>query len=227
MRGGATMVDELPVMARQPLHCFLLLDCSGSMASDGKIQALNAAVREALPHLREVESANPHAQLVVRAIAFSTDARWHLAEPTPVEQLDWRPVTAGGYTDLGAAIDLLLPELETPPMPPNALPPAIVLVSDGMPTDDYEHSLEALLHSEWGAQSLRAAIAIGKDADRAALAAFMDGAAPLSASDPEQLAGALRWATSRATQLASTLSEWVDRAHAPRAVDGDVEEAVW
>ncbi|MEV1130079.1 hypothetical protein [Agromyces sp. NPDC049794] len=214
-------------MARQPLHCFLLLDCSGSMASDGKIQALNAAVREALPHLEDVEAMNPHAELLIRAIAFSTDATWHLAEPTPVSRLEWRSVVAAGYTDLGAALDLLLPELESPPMPPNALPPALVLVSDGMPTDDYEPSLDALLGTEWGAQSLRVAIAIGRDADREALSRFMGGAAPLSASDPEQLARALRWATSRATQLASTLADWIDRPPTPQFSDDDTEDVVW
>ena len=40
-----------------------------------------------------------------RAVAFSTGARWHVADPTPVERLTWEDLHAGGYTDLGAALD--------------------------------------------------------------------------------------------------------------------------
>jgi uncharacterized protein YegL len=130
---------------------------------------------------------------------------------------------------LGAALDLVTPELSSPPMPANALPPALVLVSDGMPTDDFELSLEALLATEWGAQSMRAAVAIGRDADRDTLSRFMGGGAPLAASNPEQLARALRWATTRASVLASTLADWADARtdFGPRAAGGDVTEVVW
>lgn len=223
------MSTPLPGLAQQPLHLFLLLDCSGSMAADGKIQALNAAIREALPHLDEVNESNPHAALLLRVVAFSSDAAWHIEQPTPVDDVEWDNVRAGGYTDLGAALDLVTAELSTPPMPANALPPAIVLVSDGMPTDDWEASLSALLETEWGAQSMRAAVAIGRDADRETLSRFMDGGTPLAASNPEQLASSLRWATTRASVLASTLADWAEfrTEFGPRAADGDVTEVVW
>jgi uncharacterized protein YegL len=217
--------DELPHLAQQPLHFFLLLDCSGSMAADGKIQALNSAVLETIPHLEDVSESNPHAQVLARAIAFSSNAHWHVETPTPVAQLDWADVTAGGYTDLGSALDLLALELSSPPMATNALPPAIVLVSDGMPTDDYMPSLDALLATEWGAQSIRAAVAIGSDADIPSLRRFMGGAEPLSASNPQELTVAIRRAASRTTVLASTLSPWVP--FAPQAASKDVTEAVW
>lgn len=219
-----------PGITQQPLHLILLLDCSGSMAADGKIQALNVAVREALPHLEDVSEANPHAHVLVRAIAFSTDAVWHLAQPTPASDVRWEDVEAGGFTDLGSALELVIPELSAQRMEPNALPPALVLVSDGMPTDDYAPSLERLLRTDWGAQSVRVAIAIGRDADRGQLSEFMGTtAAPLAASNPEQLVDALRWATRRATVLASTLADPRDLASPgrPRVADGDVEDPLW
>lgn len=222
-------ITHLPRLAQQPLHLFLVLDCSGSMASDGKIQALNVAIRETLPHLSDVDQSNPHARVLVRAVRFSTGASWHIREATPVDQLEWEDLTAGGYTDLGAALELIVPLLATPPMEPNALPPAIVLVSDGMPTDEFEPVLETLTATEWGRESLRVAVAIGREADRETLARFMDGASPVAASNPEQLADALRVATTRATVLASTLAHWVDPPSrgAPKAVDGDIEDVVW
>lgn len=221
--------SRLPGLARQPLHLFLLLDCSGSMAAEGKIQALNMAVREALPHLGDVDETNPHAELFLRAIVFSTGARWHIADPTPIEDIVWENVAAGGYTDLGSALQLLQPELQMPPLARNALPPAIVLVSDGMPTDEYESALESLLTTVGGRMSLRVAVAIGRQADRETLRTFMGGNEPLAASNPEQLADAIRTAASRATKLASTLAGWVDvpGRRAPFAAGADIDEVVW
>ncbi len=36
------------------LHFVWIADCSGSMGLDGKIQALNNAIREAIPHMQQV-----------------------------------------------------------------------------------------------------------------------------------------------------------------------------
>ena len=133
-------------LAARPLHFFIVADCSGSMASDGKMQALNNAIRETIPHLVDVASQNPHARMLVRVIAFASGARWHIAEPVPVEQLRWTDLVAHGYTDLGAAISLLSEQLRVPPMEERALPPAVLLISDGMPTDDFKPALGA---SRW------------------------------------------------------------------------------
>ena len=88
-----------------------------------------------------------------------------MTEPTEPGELRWQDLSAGGYTDLGAALRLLAPELNVPPMPRRALPPAILLVSDGLSTDDGDAGLEALLATPWGAQAVRTSVAIGRDAD--------------------------------------------------------------
>jgi hypothetical protein len=41
-------------LATRPLHFIWIADCSGSMAHDGKIQALNTAIRDTIPHMRRV-----------------------------------------------------------------------------------------------------------------------------------------------------------------------------
>src|SRR4051794_38536976 len=190
MRPGA-------LTGRRALHFFLLMDCSGSMAADGKMQALNTAVREMLPHLEAVSEQNPHAELLVRAIAFSTGARWHLSHATPVSEVRWEDLEPGGYTDLGAALSLLAGELSVPPMPRRALPPAVLLVSDGLPTDDSEEGLRQLLAAPWGEQTVRTAVAIGRDADLEELRRFMGSvdAEPITANNPEELVRCLRWAS--------------------------------
>ena len=67
-------------------------------------------------------------------------------------------------------------------MPKRALPPAIVLISDGMPTDDHAEALAELLELPWGARSVRLAVGIGRDADHDMLVDFMSesGADPVS-----------------------------------------------
>ncbi len=194
-------------LAARPLHFLLLVDCSGSMAVAGKIVALNTAVRELLPHLSEVAARNPHTELLMRVIAFSTGARWHLPYPTRPDEVQWTDLTAAGYTDLGAAIDLAAGALSPPAMPERAAPPALVVLSDGMPTDDMDAALQRLTALPWGARSVRMAVAIGRDADTDALHRFIGDpdVRPLSASNPEQLVRGLQWAGTQVALAASTV----------------------
>src|SRR5690242_1777931 len=114
-------------MARRELHFIWLLDASGSMNADGKIQALNVAIRETIPQLRAAARDNPNVSVLVRAIAFASGARWHIESPTPVESLRWTDLAAAGHTDLGAALHLLADAMATPPMPERAVSPVFVL----------------------------------------------------------------------------------------------------
>lgn len=193
-------------LSARPLHFIFLLDGSGSMAADGKMEALNDAVREALPHLAALADQNPFVDLLVRAIVFADGARWHLPEPTPVGQVRWAPLTAGGYTDLGAALVEVSSVLTVPPMDARAFPPVLVVVSDGRPTDAFEDGLAALLAQPWGKRAVRLAIAIGADADLDVLQDFIGDPhlRPFAAHDPEQLAYLVRFVSTAASQLAST-----------------------
>lgn len=203
-------MNERPgsTLSARPLHFFIIADCSGSMAADGKMQALNNAIRETLPHLVEVAGQNPHAAVLVRSIAFSSGARWHIGQPTPVDRLEWVDLETGGYTDLGAALDLLAPQLAPPLIEERALAPAVLLISDGMPTDDYKPALGRFLDEPMGRRAVRMAVGIGRDADLEVLERFAgsNGQGALTANNPEQLVRMIRWASTHASRIASNLA---------------------
>lgn len=167
------------------------------MNQSGKIQALNTAAREAIPHMREAARSAAHAEVLARVLAFSDGARWVVEEPTPIDSFEWNDLTADGFTDLGAALSAVAAELRVPPMASRALPPVLVLISDGQPTDDFEQGLAELMAEPWGQRAVRLAIAIGRDADQEALSRFIGNPAipPMQAHTPEMLVQLVRWAS--------------------------------
>jgi uncharacterized protein YegL len=193
-------------MATKPLHFIWIADCSDSMRVHGKIQALNTAIREAIPHMRKVAQDNPNAQVLVRAVRFSDGAYWHIAQPVPVEQFEWVDLQAKGVTDMGKALELVAEQLKMPPMPERGLPPVLVLISDGLPTDDFAAGLNALLDLPWGKKAVRIAIAIGGDANLEVLQRFINNPElkPLRANNPEALTTHIRWASTAVLKSASS-----------------------
>lgn len=192
-------------LATRPLHFIWIADCSGSMATDGKIQALNTAIREAIPHMQKVADENPNAQVLVRAIKFSNGAQWHISQPVDVESFQWADLSAEGVTDMGKALSMVADQLKIPPMTDRALPPVLVLISDGQPTDNFDRGLEDLLAQPWGKKAVRVAISIGKDADNDVLQEFIahPELKPLRADSPESLVKHIKWVSTAVLKSAS------------------------
>lgn len=192
-------------LASRPLHFFWIIDCSGSMGGE-KIEALNYAIRNALPEMQKAAASNPNAQVLVRAIRFSDSAQWHIAQPTAVENFSWTDLKADGTASMGKALSLLAEQLKTPPMPEHAMPPVLVLLSDGQPTDDFNGGLKALMEEPWGKKSVRIAIAIGHDADEGVLQRFIGHPEfrPLKANNSDDLVEFIKWASSVVVKTASS-----------------------
>ena len=110
-------------------------------------------------------------QPVIRSKAIRNRKRL-TPDPVNIEDFAWNDLDAGGVTDLGKPFELLAAQLTIPPMTDRALPPVIVLLSDGQPTDDYKKGLDKLLHLPWGKKAVRIAISIGQDADDDVLQEF-------------------------------------------------------
>ena len=148
------MVRPGGALASRPLHFFWIIDCSGSMQGT-KIGTVNNAVMETLPDMRKSAAENPNAQLLIRVMKFSDDAQWITPNAVEVENFSWTDLEAdGGMTNMGEVFELLTRELTMPPMPQRALPPVIVMLSDGQATDSYRKPLEKLLSMPWGKKSV-------------------------------------------------------------------------
>jgi uncharacterized protein YegL len=192
-------------IATRPLHFVWILDTSGSMDGE-KIGQLNFAIREAVPAMQDTARENPNAQVLVRVLTFSDGARWHVATPVRIEDFKWTDLTAGGVTDMGKALSLVAEQLKSPPMADRALPPVLVLISDGQPTDDYASGLRVLMTEPWGKKAVRIAIAVGRDADLDVLTKFIGTGElkPLQANNAPALVNYIKWASTAVLKAASS-----------------------
>ena len=198
-RPGAELVSR-------PLHFFWVVDCSGSMFGE-KMGTVNNAIQEAVPEMQEAAEGNPNAQLLVRTLKFSSGASWVNPDPVKVEEFVWEDLVAIGVTDMGKAFELLAGELTIPPMSDRALPPVIVLLSDGRPTDNYKPALTKLLALPWGKKAVRIAISIGQDADNDVLAEFTGSPdLVLQANNATALTKMIKWASTVASVVSAPSS---------------------
>lgn len=194
-------------LATRPIHFFWVVDCSGSMYGE-KIGIVNNTIQECIPEMRNSADNNPNAQLLIRALQFSSGASWITASPVPVENYSWEDMEANGLTELGKAFNLLAAQLSIPPMPERALPPVIVLLSDGQPTDDYKKSLDKLKGMPWFRKAVKIAISIGQDADDDVLIEFTGNRElVLQANNATALAKMIKWASTTASMVSAPSSK--------------------
>ena len=119
--------------------------------------------------------------------------------------------------------------LEPPHISDRALPPVIALVTDGLPTDDFNAGLERLMSKPWGRQALRIVVAIGEDAAspeaQEIFRAFVgnDELRPFQANNPEALAEHIRWVSTVALKSVSSPSSQVTGASPYAAIAAGAE----
>jgi len=171
MTRGKLTLRDITVNAPRPLPVLLLLDVSGSMAEDGKLAALNTAVRDMLHTFAQEQAGG--AEIHIAVLAFGgLEARLHVPMK-PAREVKFEALEAKGHTPIGAALTLTTRILENHDLiPGRAYRPTVVLVSDGVPTDDWEGPLQRLLSSPRASKAVRLALAVGEDADMEVLSGF-------------------------------------------------------
>lgn len=169
------LLDETVSVPRRTMTLFFLIDTSGSMEGN-KIGAVNDAVVNVLPLLNDISETNPDAEIKVSALKFSSGVNWLYDEPKAANDFIWQDVVAGGLTSLGAACAELASKLSRNDgfmqAASGSFAPAIILLSDGGPTDNYEAGLAKLQANNWFKSAIKIAIAIGDDADKEVLKQF-------------------------------------------------------
>jgi uncharacterized protein YegL len=184
---------EFGAQAARPLPVILLLDCSGSMSGE-KIAAVNAAVRELGADMAATRQ--PQGEVHLCGIQF-----WDRVEVGPLQPATaWQAPTlvAAGRTAMGGAIDALIELLaDRSRVPSTSFAPTVVLISDGVPTDDFEGAPSRLLSLPRREKIVRLAMAIGEDADQALLRRFIgDPEVPLvRANETARIRDFFRWVT--------------------------------
>ena len=168
------LLDDVVSVPRRTMTLFFLIDTSGSMQGN-KIGAVNDAVVNVLPMLDEISVSNPDEEIKVAALEFSNGTRWLYDEPKLASDFVWQDVQASGLTSLGAACLELNNKLSRSGFMQSAsgsFAPAIILLSDGGPTDDFASGLSKLKGNNWFKAAIKIAIAIGDDADKDVLTQF-------------------------------------------------------
>lgn len=172
-------LDNFAIQKPRPLPVIVAVDRSGSMSMEGKIDALNLALKNFVASLQG--ESNSKAEIQVALYSFGRDTATCDIPLTPVSAITDVPVyEAYGRTPMGMAFNDIKSLLESrDKIPSRAYKPTIVLITDGIPTDNYVGPMESLIKEGRSAKAFRMAMAIGEDADRDMLAEFV--------SDPEYL----------------------------------------
>lgn len=201
--GGAVEV------ARRTMTLFFLVDTSGSM--DGsKIGTLNSAIEEVLPEICKLSGENADAAIKIAVLEFSSGARWITPAPMDAKDFQWNDLNADGLTDFGEMCKMLNEKLSRKAFMSDvagSYAPAIFLLSDGEPTDDYQKELGKLKENNWFKKAIKVAVAIGEDANKDVLAEFTGNKeAVITVHTPEALTKMIRFVSVTASQIGSKSS---------------------
>lgn len=200
------MYDEVVEVPRRTMVLFFLVDTSGSMWGT-KIGEVNSAIEEVVPEIKDISEANADAQIKIATLQFSTGAQWIESAPVPAELFQWNHLHANGVTDFGEAcvkLDQKLSRTEFMSDATGSFAPAIFLLSDGAPTDDYRRGLDKLKTNNWFKKAIKVALAIGNDADKDVLAEFTGNMeAVITVHSPEALKKWIKFVSVRASEIGS------------------------
>ncbi len=167
------------------LNLFFVVDVSGSMRGEGRIEAVNEAFTQMIPALRQIQiDCMSEFELRIAIMTFDQEARW-IVPPVPIMEYNheeiacsqWVTYFSNAFKKLGEK----LTRNEYMGHTGKIAQPYIMFMTDGEPTedDDYQPELNRLLENGWFKASQRFAVLIGRDtinspSARAAVAKFVN-----------------------------------------------------
>lgn len=144
------------------LPVVLLLDASGSMDANGKISALNEAVKDMLQDF--ADNSDNHIAIHVAIVNFGGNAEiLYPLQPSSGLLEKYVDLLAGGGTPMGAALNKAKQDIieRKDVITSRTYRPMVVLVSDGMPNDEWSKPLEQFVGEGRSSKCYRVAMGIG------------------------------------------------------------------
>lgn len=154
------------------LPVLLLLDVSSSMKGI-KIAELYDATKEMVRVFVEERVKEVEIEMAIITFGDQVTLQNDFKSVTDLEENGIQPFEADGYTPLGTALSMAKGMLEDRSiLPKNIYKPAVVLVSDGMPNDQWEEPLHLFISEGRSSKCQRFAVGIGDDVDLEMLLKF-------------------------------------------------------
>lgn len=190
-------------MRRLPVY--LLLDTSGSMMGE-PIEAVKNGVQMMVHSLRQ----NPQAieTAFVSIITFDSEAK-QLIPLTDLASFQTIDLKAAGTTALGAALSLIADKLEnevtkTTLEQKGDWKPIVFIMTDGVPTDDWQAGFQKLKAVKKG---LIVGCAAGNNADDKVLKEIADQVVRLSNTDADSISKFFQWVSASIATTSTKVEE--------------------
>lgn len=201
---------ELPSVPRKAMTIFYVLDTSGSMGGT-PIATLNSAMEETIAALKQQAKSNGDAQLKIAVLEFNSGCKWlNPSGPEDMEDFMWEELSAGGLTDVGAALLELDSKLSRKAflnsITGNYLP-IIIFMTDGYATDPdvYPKALTQIRENKWFRRAIKIGFALGDDPDKKMISEVVGNSeAVINTSDLSLFSKLIKYVSVTSSMLVST-----------------------
>lgn len=170
--------NEFTFQTPRTLPIVMLLDTSGSMMEDCKIDELTNSVNEMVNKMKELD--DPKASVSLAIFTFGGNPKEFL-KLTPIQNVPCLSFEAAGNTPLGGCLKLAKEMIENKDIiTSRTYRPVVLLVSDGMPNDDWAPAFIDFKTNGRSSKCYCLSMGIGKDLPQASLDILQNSVPPMS-----------------------------------------------